>query len=136
MMGAQSAGRDAAMLRADEIQKANAMALQGASQMRGQTAADRGMSIQQASEQGKMALAGRGQNDARSMGLLQSQIAEEQARAQAMAGNADRRAGASAAAMGANANQNAAAKQAEATKTGAMIGAGGTLLAGGMAGKK
>lgn len=135
MMGAQSAGRDAAMLRADEMQKANAMALQGASQLRGQGQADRGMSMQQASEQGKLALAGRGQNDARSMGLLQAQIAEEQNKAQAQAGNADRAAGAAGAAMGANAQAAAAKKMADAQQRAAIMGAGATLGAASLGGK-
>lgn len=136
MMGAQSAGRDAAMLRADEIQKANALALQGAGQMRGQTQADRQASIAQASEQGKLALGSRGQNDSKNMGLLQAQLQEAQARAAVDAGNADRAAGAQAAAMGANSGADAAAKQASAQKEAGYIGAGGALLGGIYAGKK
>lgn len=134
-VGAQVAARDAAILRAQEIAQAQDRAAGIAGQLRQAAAADRGMSEQRAQSGAQIGLASRGQNDQRSLGLLQAQLEEARARADVQAGNMQRNRQAYDAAQAARAGGEAAQQQAQATLGAGVLSAASTGVAGYYRGK-
>jgi hypothetical protein len=126
MAGAQTSARDTAIIRAQEALQAQQAATGLVSGMRTQSAQDRATSGQQAQFQAGQQQANRGQNDARSMGLLQAQIDEAKARAATASGQAGREQQASAQTTGNEISQYQANKDRQNKINAALISAGAT----------